>query len=57
MYPEGKDAVAWVRGGWHVAVAYIIGFSVMLAVWGWFPQPKHEAPASPAKVVATQPAR
>src|SRR5213078_520648 len=25
MYPEGKDAIAWVRGGWHVAVAYIVG--------------------------------
>ncbi len=44
MYPEGKDAIAWVRGGWHVALAYVIGFFVMLAVLGWYPQPKHEAP-------------
>ncbi len=45
MFPEGKDAIAWVRGGWHVALAYVIGFFVMLAVLGWYPQPKHEAPA------------
>ncbi len=54
MYPEGKDAIAWVRGGWHVALAYVIGFFVMLAVLGWFPQPKHEGPhkAVVAKVAA-----
>ena len=46
MYPEGKNAIAWVRSGWHVTAAYVIGFFVMLAVQGWFPQPKHQAPAS-----------
>ena len=46
MYPEGKNAIAWVRGGWHVTVAYVIGFFVMLLVQGWYPQPKHEAPMS-----------
>jgi Na+/H+ antiporter NhaD/arsenite permease-like protein len=46
MYPEAKDAVAWVRGGWHVAVAYVIGFFVMLMMLGWYPQPKHEVPKS-----------
>jgi Na+/H+ antiporter NhaD/arsenite permease-like protein len=52
MFPEGKDAIAWVRGGWHVAVAYVIGFFVMLAVLGWFPQPKHQAPMLAPKAVA-----
>ena len=53
MYPEGKDAIAWVRGGWHVTVAYVVGFFVMLAVQGWYPQPKHEGLA-PAHTAATQ---
>jgi Na+/H+ antiporter NhaD/arsenite permease-like protein len=44
MYPEGKNAIAWLRAGWHVTVAYVIGFFVMLAVLSWVPQPKHEAP-------------
>jgi hypothetical protein len=52
MYPEGKDAIAWVRGGWHVTLAYVIGFAVMLAVLGWFPQPKHEAPKTGAPAAA-----
>ncbi len=54
MYPEGKDAIAWVRGGWHVTVAYVVGFFVMLAVQGWYPQPKHESPAPPHETVIEQ---
>jgi Na+/H+ antiporter NhaD/arsenite permease-like protein len=37
MYPEGKSVGMWLRGGWHVTVAYIIGFFIMLAVLGWRP--------------------
>jgi hypothetical protein len=55
MYPEGKNAIAWVRGGWHVTVAYIIGFFVMLAVQGWYPQPKHDAPKSTPKTALVAP--
>ena len=44
MYPEAKNAIAWLRGGWHVTVAYVIGFFVMLSVLAWVPQPKHQGP-------------
>jgi hypothetical protein len=55
MYPEGKNAIAWLRGGWHVTVAYIVGFFVMLSVQGWVPQPKHHSPiaTTPAAVAAS----
>jgi Na+/H+ antiporter NhaD/arsenite permease-like protein len=56
MYPEGKNAIAWVRGGWHVTVAYVIGFFVMLAVQGWYPQPKHEAPKATPQITLVAPA-
>ena len=46
MYPDAKNAIGWVRGGWHVTVAYVIGFMIMLAMQGWYPQPKHQAPSS-----------
>ena len=36
-YPEVKSVVAWLRAGWHVALAYPIGFAVMLALLGWQP--------------------
>jgi Na+/H+ antiporter NhaD/arsenite permease-like protein len=43
QFPEARSAVAWVRSGWHVAVAYVIGFVFMLAVLGWHPDTRHKA--------------
>ena len=40
MYPEAKSVGAWIKGGWHVALAYVVGFIVMVAVVGWHPQAK-----------------
>ncbi len=40
MFPEAKSVGRWLRGGWHVALAYVIGFAVMLAVVGWHPTDK-----------------
>jgi Na+/H+ antiporter NhaD/arsenite permease-like protein len=37
MYPEAKSVWQWLRHGWHVAAAYVIGFFIMLAVIGWHP--------------------
>lgn len=37
MYPEAKSVGLWIRHGWPVAIAYVIGFFVMLAVIGWHP--------------------
>jgi hypothetical protein len=39
QFPEAKSAVAWVRSGWHVAVAYIVAFFAMLLVLSWHPDP------------------
>ncbi|MGQ0653837.1 MAG: citrate transporter [Betaproteobacteria bacterium] len=40
MYPEAKSVGRWLRHGWHVALAYVIGFFVLLAVLGWHPTDK-----------------
>ena len=42
MYPEAKSVGLWLRHGWHVAIAYVIGFFVMLAVIGWHPDAPHK---------------
>ena len=42
MYPESRSAVRWVRHGWHVVLAYVVGFFVMLALLGWQPSPPHK---------------
>ncbi len=41
MYPEAKSVGLWLGRGWHVALAYVIGFFVMLAIIGWHPDPPH----------------
>ena len=41
MYGEARSVGLWLRHGWHVAVAYVIGFFVMLAILGWNPDPPH----------------
>jgi Na+/H+ antiporter NhaD/arsenite permease-like protein len=40
MYPQAKSVGQWVRHGWHVALAYVVGFLVMLALVGWHPTDK-----------------
>jgi Na+/H+ antiporter NhaD/arsenite permease-like protein len=40
IFPEARSVVAWIKGGWFVAVAYVAGFGVMLMVIGWHPQPR-----------------
>src|SRR5436305_1397284 len=37
MYPEAKSVGLWLRHGWYIALAYVIGFFVMLALIGWHP--------------------
>jgi hypothetical protein len=51
LFPEAKSVGAWLKGGWHVAVAYVIGFFFMLAVVGWHPHAPHKAtPEMPVNV-------
>jgi Na+/H+ antiporter NhaD/arsenite permease-like protein len=37
MYPDVKNTGSYLRHGWHVALAYVVGFFVMLALHGWRP--------------------
>ena len=37
MYPEARSVGLWLRHGWHVAVAYVVGFFVMLVLIGFHP--------------------
>lgn len=49
MYPEARSVGLWLRHGWHVVIAYVVGFFVMLAIVGWEPHERHkEKPAGAA---------
>ena len=53
LYPEGRSVGRWLKDGWFVAPAYVIGFFIMLAMLGWNPtairgaEPVAEALAQP----------
>jgi Na+/H+ antiporter NhaD/arsenite permease-like protein len=43
-FPEARSVGGWLRHGWHVALAYILGFFALLAVVGWQPGATRDAP-------------
>lgn len=52
MFPEAKSAVQWLRHGWHVVLAYVVGFAVLLGTLGWHPEASHKTVAAPAAIGA-----
>jgi hypothetical protein len=40
MFPETKSVFRYLRSGWHIIPAYIIGFALLLAIMGWHPVEK-----------------
>jgi Na+/H+ antiporter NhaD/arsenite permease-like protein len=52
MFPQARSVGAWVTGGWHVAVGYVLGFAILLFTLGWHPDAKPlaagAAPAAPS---------
>jgi Na+/H+ antiporter NhaD/arsenite permease-like protein len=59
MYPEAKSVFNWVRHGWYIAVAYVIGFAVLMLTVGWHPTPedrtRHGHAAQPAMTAPAAP--
>ncbi len=41
-FPEGRDVIQWVKKGWHVAVAFLIGFFTLYLIMGWEPADNKE---------------
>ena len=41
LYPEAKSVFQWIREGWHVAIGYVVGFIVLMAMLGWHPHAPH----------------
>jgi Na+/H+ antiporter NhaD/arsenite permease-like protein len=38
LMPEARSTVRWLREGWPVALAYVAGFFLLLALLGWNPE-------------------
>jgi Na+/H+ antiporter NhaD/arsenite permease-like protein len=56
MYPEAKSVVNWVRHGWHVTLAYVVGFVVLMLTLGWQPTPERGDLPAAGLPAATAPA-
>jgi Na+/H+ antiporter NhaD/arsenite permease-like protein len=57
MYPEARSVGLWLRHGWYVAVAYVVGFFVMLAIVGFEPGTVPRGSVQQGANAALQPAR
>ena len=52
MYPEAKSVGNWLRHGWHVTLAYVVGFAVLYFTLGWQPTEPHKAASASERPVA-----
>ena len=48
MFPQARSVGAWVTGGWHLAVGYVLGFAILLGTLGWHPDAPRPGAASKA---------
>jgi Na+/H+ antiporter NhaD/arsenite permease-like protein len=46
MYPEAKSVGNWLRHGWHVTLAYVVGFAGLRFTLGWHPEAPHKGSGS-----------
>lgn len=38
-FHEARSVFKWIKSGWHVTVAYVLGFFILLLTMGWEPLP------------------
>ncbi len=41
-FPEARNVGKWLKSGWHVSVAYVLGFFALLFLMGWEPADNKE---------------
>ena len=57
IYTQGRDAGKWLREGWYVALAYVVGFFALLTVMGFHPGsiPKGSLESTPVSAITSPP--
>ncbi len=49
LFPETRSVFRWLKEGWWIALGYVVGFFVLLAMLGWHPnEPQEPNPATAA---------
>lgn len=54
-FPEARNVTLWLRKGWHVTLAYILGFFLLFFIWGWHPGKTKEHSADPSTMDCPKP--
>lgn len=49
IFPGAKSVGSWMRRGWFVTAGYVIGFAVLMWLWGWQPAPSPTQKAQEAE--------
>jgi len=51
-FPEARNVFSWVKKGWHIIIAYVLGFFVLYLIMGWQPasNKKHAEPPINCKI-------
>lgn len=42
MFPQAKNTLAYIKASWHVTVAYVLGFAILMLTLGWNPHAPHK---------------
>jgi uncharacterized membrane protein len=53
-FHEARSVFSWLKAGWHIAVAYVLGFFVLLFLWGWEPEVIEKKNNSDKQVIPTE---
>jgi Na+/H+ antiporter NhaD/arsenite permease-like protein len=56
IYPQSRSVGQWLASGWHVVVAYVVGYFVLLGVLGWHPDAPHTRATGSATPTHSAPA-
>ena len=52
LYPEVRSVVKWLRHGWYIIVAYVVGFALMVAIAQWHPTPNRSSSTTNPTIAA-----
>jgi len=48
IFPQAKSVGSWLRHGWHVTLAYVVGFAALMLIMGWHPHQGRQAAVAPS---------
>ncbi len=51
LFPETRNTLNYVKKAWHVPIAYVVGFAMLIFLLGWHPHPNHKVKPAPETII------